>query len=73
MEAVRAVVSDRLLWSRELDAACRLLGVGPDCHPLVLVKARAALLTISTSDRQDAKIEAAYAVVRRLRLLRKDL
>jgi hypothetical protein len=40
---------------------------------LVLVKARAALLTISTSDRQDAKIEAAYAVVRRLRLLRKDL
>ena len=70
MDGVKAVVSDRLLWSRELDQACRLLGVRPDCHDLVLAKARAALLALSTSDRQDAKIEAAYAVIRRNRRTR---
>jgi hypothetical protein len=62
-----ATVTDRCLMSRELAAAYQLLGVRPDCHDLVLGKARTALLTISTSDRQDAKIEAAYAVIRRSR------
>ena len=73
MASAKVVVIDRRKFSKELDSAYRLLGVRSDCHPLVLAKARTALLVLSASAARDAKIEWAYATIRRHRLLRKDL
>ncbi|MDQ3902015.1 MAG: hypothetical protein M3319_16765 [Actinomycetota bacterium] len=57
-----------MVTSPALDAAYELLGLLPTAHPLMVAKARTALLTVSTSTRREMEIEAAYATVMRYHL-----
>ena len=69
-EMVQVTVRDRRL-GMGVEQAYRLLGVLPGAHPLVIAKARTALLALSGSDKRDREIEAAYLVVCRHQLVGK--
>jgi hypothetical protein len=63
---IQVVTQDTLLkpaMDPAVAAAYRLLGLLPTAHPLVVAKARTALLAVSTSPKRWEEIEEAYRLV----------